>query len=211
MFDFLKENVASINFCNTLVITGSSDTPMQVTQGLNIPRHDLKTTHEEADLIIIQQCYGLIFNSGCNSVTIISDDTDVFVLACYYFPIERSDVTVIMESTKSCRAIVDIGKTATKHKSLLSSLLAAHALTGCDSVCCYHGIGKKTAIKVTKQRKLFFLGELSSDIQDVVSEATAFIGDCYGISDGETMSDKRQAFVFCSTLYTYMLLHFFPV
>ncbi len=106
MFDFLKENVASKNFCNTLVITGSSDTPMQVTQGLNIPRHDLKTTHEEADLIIIQQCYGLIFDSGCNSVTTISDDTDVFVLACHYFPIERSDVTVIMESTKSCRAIV---------------------------------------------------------------------------------------------------------
>ncbi len=156
MFDFLKESVASKNFCNTLVITGSSDTPMQVTQGLNIPRHDLKTTHEEADLIIIQQCYGLIFDSGCNSVTIISDDTDVFVLTCHYFPIERSDVTVIMESTKSCRAIVDIGKTATKHKSLLSSLLAAHALTGCDSICCYHGIGKKTAIKVTKQRKLFF-------------------------------------------------------
>ncbi len=97
------------------MITGSSDTPMQVTQGLNIPRHDLKTTHEEADLIIIQQCYGLIFDSGCNSVTIISDDTDVFVLACHYFPIERSDVTVIMESTKSCLAIVDIGKTATKH------------------------------------------------------------------------------------------------
>ncbi len=49
------------------------------------------------------------------------------------------------------------------------------------------------------------------DIQDVVSEATAFIGDCYGISDGETMSDKRQAFVFCSTLYAHiiMLLHFF--
>ncbi len=95
-----------------------------------------------------------------------------------------------------------------QHKSLLSSLLAANAFTGCDSACCYHGIGKKTAIKVTKQRKLFFLGELSSDIQDVVSEATAFIGDCYGISDGETMSDKRQAFVFCTTLYAYIICYY---
>ena len=55
--------VASKTFFNTLVITGSSDVPLQVTHGLTIPRHDLRTTHEEADLIIVQQCYGLIFDA----------------------------------------------------------------------------------------------------------------------------------------------------
>ena len=142
MFDFVSMRVASKKFFNTLVITGSSDVPVQVTHGLTNPRHDLRTTHEEADLIIVQQCYGLLFDAGCDEVTIVSDDTDVFVLACHYFPLNRPGVTVIMESTKACRTVIDIGKSAQKHESLVQSLHAAHALTGCDSVCCFHGIGK---------------------------------------------------------------------
>ena len=44
------------------------------------------------------------------------------------------------------------------------SLLAAHALTSCDSVHCFHGIGKITTIKVMKKRELSLLGKLNSDI-----------------------------------------------
>ena len=96
------------------------------------------------------------------------------------------------------RAEQDIGKSAQKHESLVPSLLAAHALTGCDSVCCFHGVGKKTTIKVMKMRKLSLLGELNSDMKDVISEAIDFVGNCYGIPDGKTMLDKRQAFnLFC--------------
>ena len=60
MFDFLSMRVASEEIFITLVITGSIDVPVQVTHGLTIPRHDLRTMHEEADLCIVQQCYGLI-------------------------------------------------------------------------------------------------------------------------------------------------------
>lgn len=42
-------------------------------------------------------------------------------------------------------------------------------------------VGKKTAIKVMKQKKLSLLGDMNSNIEDVVSEATKFIGDCYGM------------------------------
>ena len=59
VFDFLSIRVTSEELFNTLVITGSSDVPVEVTHGLTIPRSDLRTTHEEADLIIMQQCYGL--------------------------------------------------------------------------------------------------------------------------------------------------------
>ena len=96
-----------------------------------------------------------------------------------------------MEPTKACRTVTDIGETARKHESIIpSSLLAAHALTGCDSACCFHS-SKKTGIKVMKQRQLCLIGDMNSDIKDVVSEATKFIGDCYGMPVGEIMSDKR--------------------
>ena len=98
--------------------------------------------------------YGLVYKEGCDAVTIMFDDTDVFALACHYFPLDRSE-----EPTKACRTITDIGETAQKHESIILSLLAAHALTGCDSLCCLHSIGKKTAIKVMKQRQLCLLGD----------------------------------------------------
>ena len=97
--------------------------------GLTIPRQDPRTTHEEADMIIVQQCYGLIFDAGCVEVTIVSDDTNVFILACHYFPLNRPDVTVIMESTKACRTVIDIGKSSQKHESLDPSLLHTTYLT----------------------------------------------------------------------------------
>ena len=44
----------------------------------------MRTTHEEADIIIIQQCYGVVSN-GCSSVKVISDDTIVFVLLMFFY------------------------------------------------------------------------------------------------------------------------------
>ena len=69
-----------------LVITGEEDSPMEVTEGefANIARHDIRTSHEEADNIIVRQMVNIVKESS-NGVTIISDDTDVFVLALYHF------------------------------------------------------------------------------------------------------------------------------
>ena len=36
-------------------------------------------------------------------------------------------------------------------------------------------------------RKLSLLGELNSDIRDVISEAIDFVGDCYGMPNGKTV------------------------
>ena len=53
----------------------------------------------------------------------ISDDTDVFVL------------------------LIHIGETVKKHIDIVPYILAAHGISGCDTVAKYHGIGKKTVIK----------------------------------------------------------------
>ena len=48
-------------------------------------------------------------------VKIISDDTDVFVLACNDF--RKMDVIVLMEATESDRTVTNIGAIVRKHKA----------------------------------------------------------------------------------------------
>ena len=47
-----------------------------------------------------------------------------------------------MESPIKGRMVVDIGKTVQKHSELVEGILPAHALSGCDTVASYFGIGK---------------------------------------------------------------------
>ncbi len=59
-----------------LVITGKNEVPVEVHRGIVINRTDLKTSQEEADVIIIHQLCELVANNpGC--ITVVCDDTDV--------------------------------------------------------------------------------------------------------------------------------------
>ena len=137
------------------MITGSDETPTQVVGGIDTIRHDIRTTHEEADLILIQQCYKMMKVENYKSVRIISDDADVFVLACYHFPEDDAHVqNVYMEPTKKGRAVTNIGGTVQRHQEIIPFLPQADAVSGCDSAARYHGIGKATVVKVM-QRKNF--------------------------------------------------------
>jgi glutamate racemase len=124
-------------------------------------------------------------------VKIISDDADVFVLACYHYPNEREDVTVYMEPTKKVRCVTNIGETVRKHFEIIPSIVPAHAISGCDSVCHLTGIGKTTVVKTMQNKSLVHIGNLDSPMAEVVTEATDFIGECYNISSGKDMSEKR--------------------
>ena len=55
--------------------------------------------------------------------------------------------TLTMESTSSNRMLVDIAATSKKHGPIISQLLTAHAISGCDTVGQLYGIGKGTVIK----------------------------------------------------------------
>ena len=66
-------------FRHKLVITGSDPTPIQVKEGKLSLRDDLKTSHEEADVIIVQHMVHLARN-GERLIKVICDDTDVFLL-----------------------------------------------------------------------------------------------------------------------------------
>ncbi len=76
--DELVSTVDVLNLPNSLVVTGKIPTPTEVCNGLQILRPDLKTMHEEADVIIPHQVVYLAC-LGCCSIKVISDDTDVFL------------------------------------------------------------------------------------------------------------------------------------
>ena len=46
------------------------------------------------------------------------------------------------------RTCIDIKETAHKHADIVPSVLALHALTGCDSVAATYGVGKTTTIAI---------------------------------------------------------------
>ena len=137
--DELVSTVELSNLPNSLVITGKTPIPTEVCNGLQILRPDLKTMHEEADVIIPHQVVYLASFGFC-SIKVISDDTDVFVLLVHYYTEKKLTSTLLMEPTSQGRSSVNIGSTVAKHRSIAPQLLSAHALTGCDTVASYFGI-----------------------------------------------------------------------
>ena len=63
---------------HTMKIVGVEDYPIEITNGVKINRRDINMAHEEADLIIAQQV--IMLSKEDHTVSVISDDTDVFVL-----------------------------------------------------------------------------------------------------------------------------------
>ncbi|KAK3890902.1 hypothetical protein Pcinc_005201 [Petrolisthes cinctipes] len=99
-----------------------------------------------------------------------------------------------MELTSPERTSVNIGDTVNKHQAIVPQLLAAHALTGYDTVGSYFGVGKVKAVKVLKAGyKLDSMGQPEAQQKTVILEATQFIAACYGEKAGpdDSMSDIR--------------------
>ena len=60
---------------HTLAIAGVRDVRVEITGGLRIDRHDLRFTHEEADILIAQHAISLSLLG--KSVRVVCNDTDV--------------------------------------------------------------------------------------------------------------------------------------
>ena len=86
---------------------------------------------------------------------------------------------------------IDVRETAHEHAATAPELLAIHALAGCDSVAPTYGVGKATAIAVTK--KGFKLGNTTVDVSEILSQTTTFMAACYGEGTGcFSMTECRQ-------------------
>ena len=128
----------------------TNEIPILVYNGIKTRESDMRTSHEEADIIIVQLCYGVV-SAGCRSLKVISDDTDVFVLLTFFYLQQSCKVPVFMEGTHGSRTVVDIA--AKKWPQIIPILPAIHALTGCDNTNRVFGIGKKTALNEFSETK----------------------------------------------------------
>ena len=120
---------------------------MEVRSDALVQIFDLKTTHEDTDVMIPQQVV-VLADVGCKTINVIFADTDVFVLLAHYFAEENLSVPLIMDPTSRSRSSIDIGATVAKHSSIIPQLIAAHAVSGCDTVGCYHSSRKTKAVKL---------------------------------------------------------------
>ena len=173
-----------------IIVTGENPIPIEICAATISQREDMFVTHEEADTIIIRQ----IIQANAKSVLIIADDTDVFVLLCHFVYNNVIKGQVRMASPKRDRSVIDINATVFLHKDVMSNLLAAHGLTGCDTVATYFGIGKLTVTKVIRNNthNLDALGNTNGTLLDALKPATAFVLSCYGQSKCSTMTEARQ-------------------
>ena len=100
-----------------------------------------------------------------------------------------------MSSPIQGRSSMDIQATVEKHREILPHLLAAHGLSGCDTVATYHGIGKGTVLKVLQKFKLSLdkLGDCNVNFDNVLAQSTAFMLACYTSSGCKSLTEAWVA------------------
>ena len=102
---------------NTLTTTGVTDVPMDIVGGVRIARHDLCSTHEEADIVITEHAISCSLSGKC--VHVVCYGTDVLVLLVHFYHIKcrgRNSVPMIVTSLVMERAGIDIGAIATAQR-----------------------------------------------------------------------------------------------
>ena len=136
----------SLEYDNELVLNSEDPNPVAMKNGEVTKRVDLHNTHEEADLIIVNQLMNVAEN-GASNICVVCDDTDVFVLL-YALLLQREtiDCNVSMESPIAGRSVIDIKATANKHRDIADNLPELHALTGCDTNSYIHTIWNRENI-----------------------------------------------------------------
>lgn len=174
---------------NKLVVTGDDPVPIEINKGVVSERRDMRTEHEEADNIIIQQASSI----QAENILVRCDDTDVFVLLLHFMYIGQIKSKIKMISPQKGRDVIDMSATLDKHIDIVPYLLLTHAITGCDTVAAYSGISKNKALKILCLKKYEFCDNIASlDFDQFLVETSRFILACYGQSCESTMSLCRQ-------------------
>ncbi|KAL8582263.1 hypothetical protein ACOMHN_037020 [Nucella lapillus] len=171
-----------------VVITGSD--PQPVHMGSGPPLH-----HEEAD--VLMACH--IINeasSGHTTIKIISDDTDVLVILAHHMHKQTgglsNHVALFMESCSSGHNVICVNDVISSHQNIMPNLLAAHALTVCDTVSSFSGIGKASVLKtLTKFSGQFKFGNLTASAEEVTESCLQFVCLLYGEESAISLNTVR--------------------
>ena len=156
-----------------LIVTGLDPIPFEVAVDKVRDRPDLTNLQEEADTIIVSQILSMI-QEGYRRIQVICEDTDVFVLLLHHYDqhdLSNIDppVDVLMQYPPSASKAISILHTLNSLPSkVVSSLLAAHVLSGCDTVPQFFGIGKKKTIKFLKTQDFYDIENLGNTDPDIL-------------------------------------------
>ena len=116
-------------------------------------------------------------------VLVVADDSDIFVLLLHFCHQGRISCKVLMVSPIQGRSILHFTSAAEEHSSIVPDLLAVYAVTWCDTVTSYFGVGKGGAMKCLRhcQLSLSLLGNTDGLLfSEVVDQATRpFVVACY--------------------------------
>ena len=176
LYKLFFENLSNLDTApdtrhHALIITGDDPVPIELNRGVKISRQDLRSTHEEADVLLVQQAMNVALYEQVSPVTVIADDNDIFVLLLHFHHKLKVKVPLFMESPKKERTGIDIAATAEGCKDILDDIISIHAITGCDTVSNYHGIGKVTALKTANMKiRIPSIGEIDQPMQAIITE-----------------------------------------
>ena len=141
----------------------------------------MRSNFDEADYVIQQQVNSLVMQGNNSSIKIISADTDVFVLLCSNFLANGwCQINIYMETFTDESKIISINRSVECNRDIIPSLVALHALTGCDSVPMMFGIGKARGLKALKGNPLQFIDKKSAAMEKVLNEGFKMVASCYG-------------------------------
>ena len=117
----------------------------------------------------------------------------ICILLLHYYSQKQLNIPMFMESSVHGRQTIDNRATAKEHANILPNLLAAHGLSGCDTVAPCYGIGKMKILKTLKQgnHSLSCLGDSNVNWPDVVKQATSFMLVCYGVPKLDSMTQAK--------------------
>ena len=129
---------------------------------------------------------------GAECLSVMADDTDVYILLLHYYNQKELNISVFMESPVYGRQTID-SATAKGYANILLNLLVDHGLSGCDTVAPCYDIGKIKILKTLKQgnHSLSCLGDSNVNWPDVVKQATSFMLACYGVPKLDSMTQAR--------------------
>jgi len=178
-----------------VVVTGPEPHPVQV----GIGKWQTPITHEEADVIM---AYHMMqeAEAGHSPISVVSDDTDVFLILVHHLHAHVNslphNIQVTMEGCSRSHAIIDVNKIVQQHNAVIPNLLGVHALSGCDTVSSFAGIGKATVFK----RLMTFtdnlrLGDQSASLDEVTESCLRFVATLYG-KEQETSLNSMRANIF---------------
>lgn len=154
----------------------------------------LQADHEEADTRLILH----FIHAHMKTIVVSARDTDVFLLLLAHFEKIQCKHLYMKAGTLKAPKYLPVHEI---HELLsadqLQTLLAFHAVTGCDSVSQFSGHSKKTAWQVFLNHHTDLLGLGKGPItEDILRSTEAFICKVYGVPEVDTC-DKARVKLFC--------------